>query len=127
MPSGPRSEEKREIGRRVAAARRRVGMTQAQLAGKLGISVKTVQTWERGLANPYRRVQALESALDLRPGSLLTIEGHGTQQTIAPGGFHLRSAPLHVVDIELPVPALLERLERLEAQVADIQERMKGP
>lgn len=37
-----------QIGRFIAASRKAQGLTQRQLADKLGISDKTVSKWERG-------------------------------------------------------------------------------
>ena len=39
-----------QIGRFIAASRKAQGLTQRQLAGKLGISDKTVSKWERGVS-----------------------------------------------------------------------------
>ena len=39
-----------QIGRFIAASRKTQGMTQRQLADKLGISDKTVSKWERGVS-----------------------------------------------------------------------------
>lgn len=39
-----------QIGRFIAASRKAQGMTQRQLADKLGISDKTVSKWERGVS-----------------------------------------------------------------------------
>ena len=41
-----------QIGRFIAASRKAQGLTQRQLADKLGISDKTVSKWERGKGLP---------------------------------------------------------------------------
>lgn len=41
-----------KLGKRIADLRKAQGMTQAQLAEKLGITDKAVSKWERGLSNP---------------------------------------------------------------------------
>ena len=41
-----------KIGRFIAECRRSVGLTQMQLAEKLGITDKAVSKWERGIAMP---------------------------------------------------------------------------
>ena len=41
-----------KIGRFIAACRKEKGLTQAQLAEKLGITDKAVSKWERGIAMP---------------------------------------------------------------------------
>lgn len=41
---------------RISMFRKRVGMTQAVLADKVGVSVQTVKNWESGRTRPYRGV-----------------------------------------------------------------------
>ena len=41
-----------KIGKFIAECRRNVGLTQAQLAEKLGITDKAISKWERGIAMP---------------------------------------------------------------------------
>jgi transcriptional regulator with XRE-family HTH domain len=64
------SPENLEIGRRIAQARRDRGLTQKQLAELTGVKERSVQAWEQGETNPYRRIRGLESALGL-PGTWL--------------------------------------------------------
>ena len=40
--------DREQIGMRIAALRRRAGLSQAALAGKLGISAQAVSKWETG-------------------------------------------------------------------------------
>lgn len=42
----------REIGRRLRLARKHAGFTQTELAGRLGVSMSTVSSWERGDREP---------------------------------------------------------------------------
>lgn len=44
--------DKTRIGQFIAAHRKRLGMTQTELASILGVSNKTVSRWERGLHLP---------------------------------------------------------------------------
>lgn len=47
------------------ACRTRAGMTQAQLAGKSGITQKTISRWERGETSPsLKHLYVLSDALD---------------------------------------------------------------
>jgi transcriptional regulator with XRE-family HTH domain len=48
------------LGEQIAAARRRDGLTQRELAQKLGVDPTTVQAWEAGrLTKPYPRLTRL--------------------------------------------------------------------
>ncbi len=46
------------IGRRIKSARKRAGMTQSDLAEKLGISYQGIAQWETGSRNP--KIQSLK-------------------------------------------------------------------
>ncbi len=41
-----------QLGSRIAAARRASGLTQVQVADRMGVSPQAVSKWERGLACP---------------------------------------------------------------------------
>lgn len=41
-----------ELGSRIAARRRMLGLTQGQVAVRMGVSPQAVSKWERGLACP---------------------------------------------------------------------------
>ena len=64
-------------GERIKAARKAAGMTQAELAAKLGISYVGVSQWENDLRNPkYETLQRIASALNTVPFMLLGSESH---------------------------------------------------
>ena len=53
-------------GEMIKAARRKAGLTQAQLAEKLGIAYQTVAQWENDLRNPkLDTLQRIAAALDI--------------------------------------------------------------
>lgn len=59
-------------GERIKAARKKAGLTQAQLGEKLGISYQTIAQWENNLRNPkLDTISKIEQALDCQPGELL--------------------------------------------------------
>ncbi len=61
-----------KIGRRIAEARRRKGMSQAELAGLLSISFQAVSRWERGESMPeIYRLRPLAEALGITLDELL--------------------------------------------------------
>jgi len=65
----------RDLGRRIAAQRRAVGLTQEELAERAGVNVKTIQGAEQGRTEPELRTltlmaKALGTSLDnLVPGA----------------------------------------------------------
>ena len=68
-----RSEPATELARRVAAARLRSGLTQAQLAEASGVTDETISRIERGRYEPavstlFRLAEALEVSLDRLAG-----------------------------------------------------------
>lgn len=74
MPSHTRIHPKRlAIGRRIAAARAKTGLSQAALATKLGLSAGAITQWETGRVTPEPdKFQALAEALGVEVGWLLT-------------------------------------------------------
>lgn len=41
-----------KIGERIASARMKAGLTQADIAQKLNVTAQTISAWERGVKNP---------------------------------------------------------------------------
>ena len=61
-----------EIGRFIAACRKEKGMTQAQLASRLGISDKSISRWENGSTMPDLSLyEPLCKELDIEVSELL--------------------------------------------------------
>lgn len=60
------------IGKRIAERRRIRGLTQKQLAALVGVGEKSLQAWEGGRANPYRRLPLLARILGCSPEWLYT-------------------------------------------------------
>lgn len=60
------------FGERVARLRKSAGLTQADLAAQMGVSMTSVCYWEQDRSRPKRaRIDALADALDVPPGDLL--------------------------------------------------------
>lgn len=47
------------LSREMVRIRRALNISQAQLASKLGISARTLESWERGVRHPSSSAQAL--------------------------------------------------------------------
>lgn len=70
----------RRVGRRytvasypIIRAREKSGLSQAQFAALLGVSVRTLQEWEQGRREPSRAAQTLIRIADLHPEVLRKI------------------------------------------------------
>ncbi len=59
------------VGERIRRQRQRLGLDQAELAGLVGVSARTVGSWERGETQPDRFTGKLEDKLgiNLKDGS----------------------------------------------------------
>ena len=66
------SQAAERFGWNLRIARRRAGLTQQELADRLGIWQSGVSTWERGLCVPQiTSVARLAQALEIEPSDLL--------------------------------------------------------
>ncbi len=72
------SDQQATLGDRLAAAREAVGLTQSQLAGRLGVRARTLRSWENDVAEPRaNRLQMLAAMLGVSLRWLLSGEGEG--------------------------------------------------
>ena len=77
--------DKELFGAFIAENRKRQGLTQQQLAGKLHITDKAVSKWERGLSYPdVTLLQPLAAALGLRVDDLLTCRAAEKEEPLEP-------------------------------------------
>ena len=105
--SGWFSADVATFGDRLAGAREAAGLTQEDLAQRLGVRLTTLQNWEDDLAEPRgNRLQMLAGMLNVSLAWLLTAEGDGLAAPPEP---------------PQPLPPALEialaDLARLQAQV----------
>ena len=54
------------VGRRIARARKEAGLTQEELAARVGVTRRSIQGWEAGSIAPYRHLDRLAAALGRR-------------------------------------------------------------
>lgn len=78
------------IGTNIQSRRKICGLTQEQLAERVGVSRQTVAKWESGetvpdLANGLALSEALDTSLD----ALVNYDSHGTNLSLPPRGKHL--------------------------------------
>ena len=111
-----RDAEAKRIGARLKAARRALGITQHQMADRLGVHEKTYPKWESGeRVRSWTRLIAAAEACDTTPSALL---GYAPGDEI---GDRLREA----LDPAL-LGAALEGIARLSAAKAERGEPMGG-
>ncbi|WP_424973368.1 helix-turn-helix domain-containing protein [Dinoroseobacter sp. S124A] len=107
------SEATATFGDRLAGAREAVGLTQPQLAKKLGVKVKTLRDWEEDLSEPRaNRIQMLAGLLNVSLSWLLTGEGEGID------------APELGGEIPQDMSAALSELRQLHTEMTQLSGRM---
>ena len=113
------------FGDRMAAARDRLGLTQAQLAQRIGVRAQTIAAWEQDRAEPRaNRLQMLAGMLNVSMVWLMTGAGEGVA---APGAEPRDAALLSALgalrETRLAHARVGERLARLENQVQALVNR----
>lgn len=72
---------RRAFAERIRRRRRELDLTQADVAGILGVSVGLVSAWERrAVLTPIRFVRTLERVLGMAPGELLELWARANQE-----------------------------------------------
>ncbi|ETX28413.1 helix-turn-helix domain-containing protein [Roseivivax isoporae] len=108
------------FGDRLAAAREASGMTQDQLAKRLGVKLTTLQAWEDDRAEPRaNRLQMLSGLLNVSILWLLTGEGEGVGapvDEIVPED-DLRALLIDLREIQADMKAQADRVGRLEKRL----------
>ena len=107
------------FGDRVAAAREELGLTQSQLANRLGVRLSTVEKWESDRSEPRaNKLQMLAGVLNVSIIWLLTGAGVGgveaSHDDSTPPEAELLS---ELRDIRLAQTQLIERIARVERKL----------
>lgn len=101
------------FGDRLAAARERSNMTQAQLARRLGVKASTMRNWEQDLSEPRaNRLSMMAGLLNVSMMWLLNGEGEGLD------------APTEEVALDADVAVMLDELRELRLVIHHSAERM---
>lgn len=86
-------------GQRIKAARKKAGMTQAELAQKLEIPFQSISQWERDIRNPkYETIKRIATALQVNWTDLVPEEEQGSAIAIDIIG----RAGLKIRDLDTP-------------------------
>lgn len=114
------SAESSTFGDRVAGARESLRMSQADLARRLGVKLKTVQGWEEDVSEPRaNKLQMLAGVLNVSLTWLLTAEGDGldgpAEAAALPEGVSDLMGELRMIRTEMTRNA--DRLGRVEKQL----------
>ena len=107
------------FGDRLAGAREQAGLTQAELAKRLGVKVKTIRAWEEDLSEPRaNKLQMLSGLLNVSLTWLLNAEGDGPSgpydETAAP---EIDKLFVELRQVKSDLVQTTERLGRLEKQL----------
>ena len=109
------------FGDRLAGAREAAGLTQEELAQRLGVRLATLQNWEEDLAEPRgNRLQMLAGMLNVSLSWLLMAEGDGLD---APGetrpqlAAEAEAALAELQQLRAGAIALADKLAQVERQV----------
>ena len=101
------------FGDRLAAARDGAGMSQDQLAKRLGVKVKTLRAWENDVSEPRaNRLQMLAGMLNVSIVWLLSGQGEGVD------------APDDIAPIPADVSDVLREMRALRSQMQANADRL---
>lgn len=105
------------FGDRLAAAREQAGMTQAQLARRLGVKASTLRAWENDMSEPRaNRLSMLSGLLNVSLPWMLTGQGDGIaapedENQIPPD---ISDILLEIRDLKASMVITADKLGRLE-------------
>lgn len=111
------------FGDRVAAAREAAGLTQKDLARRLGVRTATVKAWEQDLSEPRaNRLSMMAGLLNVSVMWLINGEGEGmdgpSDDTSLVGD--MREVLTEIRDLRIDMRARSEQLGRLEKRLKQL-------
>ncbi|MFD1194018.1 multiprotein-bridging factor 1 family protein [Seohaeicola saemankumensis] len=114
------------FGDRVAAAREAAGMSQKQMARRLGVKIGTVRGWEDDLSEPRaNKLSMMAGLLNVSIVWLLTGEGDGVAAPVdeSPIAPDINALLVEIRDLKTQIGAAADRLGRLEKS---LRAKLKG-
>ncbi|MEM8653795.1 MAG: helix-turn-helix domain-containing protein [Pseudomonadota bacterium] len=108
------------FGDRVAGAREQAGMTQKDLAKRLGVRLATLKSWEDDLSEPRaNRLSMMAGLLNVSMMWLINGEGEGLEAPVEnePLSANMRDLLTEVRDMRSDMLARAEQLGRLEKKL----------
>jgi transcriptional regulator with XRE-family HTH domain len=114
------SNEIATFGDRVAGAREALGLSQADLARRLGVKLRTVRGWEDDLSEPRaNKLQMLAGLLNVSIMWLLNGEGDGldapAEEAMLPAD--VRAMLTEIRQVKTEMSAMADRLGLLEKRL----------
>lgn len=109
------------FGDRLAGAREQAGMTQAQLAKRLGVKKKTLDVWENDLADPRaNHLSILAGLLNVSLLWLMTGEGDG------PTGPDDETLPRGAAELLAEMRELSGQITRAGARLGQVERQLQA-
>lgn len=115
------SNDTATFGDRLTGAREALGLTQRELADKLGVKLKTVRGWEEDLAEPRaNKLQMLAGLLNVSLMWLLNGEGDGLT-----GPAEAADMPEELSDILTDLRKTKGEMARLTDHIGMLEKRLR--
>lgn len=115
------SNDSATFGDRVHAAREAVGLSQKDLARKLGVKLKTVQGWEEDLSEPRaNKLQMMAGLMNVSLMWLLNGEGDGLE-----GPVEADAVPGDVAEILMQLRQTRSEFARLAEHLGTLEKRLQ--
>lgn len=114
------------FGDRVAAARDAAGMSQKEMARRLGVKHSTVRGWEDDLSEPRaNKLSMMSGLLNVSMVWLLTGEGEGVAAPVdeTPISPDINAVLIEIRDLKTQISGAADRLGRLEKT---LRTKLKG-
>jgi transcriptional regulator with XRE-family HTH domain len=114
------NQEATTFGDRLAGAREAEGLTQSELARRIGVKLKTLRDWEEDLSEPRaNKLQMLSGLLNVSLRWLMTGEGEGVNEppSVSEVTPEVRELLLEIRDIKTQMTRSADQLGRLEKRL----------
>lgn len=115
------SNETATFGDRLADARTAVGLSQAELAERLGVKLVTLEKWENDISEPRaNRLSMLAGLLNVSLRWLMTGEGEGLEDPSA-----IQAADACTVEILTEIRQLQRDIVRCGDRLGHLEKRLR--
>ena len=110
------------FGDRIAGAREAAGMSQAEVARRLGIKKSTLAGWEQDLSEPRaNKLQMISGLLNVSIPWLLTGQGEGARTPSASGAPERASLIGELFEVREALTGATERLASIEDRLRRLE------